>query len=103
MMDNRALTKVGRPFAAFAGLCLLLVLCSGCGPNLPTAEHYYDEGSELYEQERYAESVGQFSEAIAIDEGYALAYGGRGMAYIELDEYQLALDDFEQAISLDPE
>ena len=43
-----------------------------------------------------------YSKALELSPEYALVYSNRGDAYIELGEYQKAIDDCTEAIKLDP-
>ena len=41
------------------------------------------------------------TKAIALDNNYALAYVGRGIAYCNLKKYDLAIDDYTKTIKID--
>ncbi|MDR2905321.1 MAG: tetratricopeptide repeat protein [Helicobacteraceae bacterium] len=63
---------------------------------------------ELFGQAKNAERRGDFqaainlySQAIAIDPKDVNAYNNRGLAYIKLENYDQAIEDFAQAIALD--
>lgn len=46
--------------------------------------------------------VGTYSDAIARNPGFAIAYNNRGVAYARLGDYARALEDFNQALRLNP-
>ena len=48
------------------------------------------------------EAVAQFTRALALDPKFALAYNGRGFAFLRLKQYSAAVADFDQAIRLNP-
>jgi len=55
------------------------------------------------EQGDYAEAVLSYSEALRANPEYTLAYGNRGLAYLQLERYQRAIDDFNTLIRRDRE
>ena len=57
---------------------------------------------QLYEEKKLAERLPLLTKAIELKPDYALAYNSRGVAYAELEQYELALVDYTSAISLDP-
>jgi tetratricopeptide (TPR) repeat protein len=61
----------------------------------------YAEGSALLKREEYAEAVPYFSKAIAVKPEYR-AYFGRAGAYQNLERMELAIEDYTQAIRLNP-
>lgn len=66
------------------------------------AEALNDLGHEAYLAGNDQLAVQYFTQAIAADPNYALAYGNRGAAYTNLDMLDLALADLDTAIRLDP-
>ncbi|MEW5988404.1 MAG: tetratricopeptide repeat protein, partial [Chloroflexota bacterium] len=59
---------------------------------------------QLYlRQDRYAEAISVFTQAIETEPSDAFAYIGRGAAHKALQQYQNALADFSQAIALEPD
>ena len=87
-------------------LVLLLTLC-GCGQkgSAPSWQEQYDLGVRYLSDGNYEEAIIAFTAAIKIDTKNALAYIGRGDAYLgqgAADEYlSAAFSDFETALSLD--
>jgi len=57
---------------------------------------------KLLVENKYAESIEQFNEAIRLDPGLALAYNGRGFARYLLRQYAEAILDYDRAIRLNP-
>lgn len=68
-------------------------------PHLALA--HYNRGEMCMRQQRYAESVNHFNRALRIEPD-AKTYTNRGLAYINLNNAEDALSDFNQAIQLDP-
>lgn len=85
-------------------LTLLLGL-PACGEKAPTWQEQYELGVRYLEESNYEEAIIAFAAAIEIDPNRALAYVGRGDAYIGSGETEetlaVAQADFEQAIELD--
>ena len=100
--------------------CLILMLlsltpraCGGSGPE-PTlvastqeqaqklARRHLDAGVALHESGRFADAVPEYDLALRLYPHYDEAYMNRGMAYAQLDENQRAIQDFEQAVRLNP-
>ena len=50
--------------------------------------------------EKRPQAIASYSAALRCDKGYALAYLNRGLALLDLKQFQVALDDFEQAAAL---
>ena len=55
-----------------------------------------------YNSKDYNEKIKLYSEAIYLKPNYEYAYNNRGHAYIELEKYDLAIQDLNKAISLNP-
>lgn len=88
-------------------LCALLAAACG-GDGSPSAERlaaqeFYDAGQALTESDNWSPAILQYSQALAIDPTFALAYAGRGNAYYGRREYTKAIDDYTQALELDPD
>jgi tetratricopeptide (TPR) repeat protein len=50
----------------------------------------------------YRDAIDSYSEAIAKNDRFALAYVNRGRAYYDLGEYRKAIENFNSAISVEP-
>jgi serine/threonine protein kinase len=71
-------------------------------PNEPLAGgDPYAQGNALLKQGEYAKAVPYFSKAIAVKPEYR-AYFGRAGAYQNLERMELAIEDYTQAIRLNP-
>lgn len=84
---------------------LILLLSVACAANVSTWQEQYDLGLRYLSEGNYEEAIIAFTAAIEIDSKQALAYVGRGDAYIlsgETEENLAAAQaDYETAISLD--
>lgn len=56
----------------------------------------------LQKQERYPEAIQLFTECLSIEKGYAFVWQFRGDCYWKIGDYKNALNDYLQAIELDP-
>ena len=72
-----------------------------------------DEGNACFKEGNYAEAITQYDAAFAIahtcanaygldDDLYGKLHGNRAEAYLQLGQYERALEDAEQAIEYDP-
>ncbi|MFP4060166.1 MAG: tetratricopeptide repeat protein [bacterium] len=66
-------------------------------------EMYLNRGMELAQNHDLFKAISAFSEAIDLNEEYALAYDKRGIAHTKVMNYHRALKDFNRAIKIDPE
>lgn len=86
-------------------LVISLFLAMSACAKTPTWEEQYDLGVRYLSENNYEEAIIAFTAAIEIDPKQALAYVGRGDAYVlsaEADDtLRLAQTDYEQAIELD--
>lgn len=70
----------------------------------PAVEYAYNNrGIVLMNQERYDESVSDFSRAIELNPVYPIVFLNRGIARIRQNKYAEAIADFDKAIELKPE
>ncbi len=102
-------------YKAICTAAALLLLLTACAGNVEqegeseaselTWQDYYDLGIRYLSEGNYAEAILVFMAAIEIDPKQALAYMGRGNAYIGSGETEenlaAALADYERAIELD--
>lgn len=72
-------------------ICVCLLSCSGCGSLV-------SKGADLLEEERYEEAAEQFQAAIEKGKSLSQSYEGLGIAYMELEEYEKAVQALEQAL-----
>jgi tetratricopeptide (TPR) repeat protein len=57
----------------------------------------------LLQLERYDEALAAFDEAIASEPDFAASYANRGILFDRMADYRRAIQDYEQALRLDPE
>jgi tetratricopeptide (TPR) repeat protein len=72
-------------------------------PTLPElASINVHQGLKYYDLGRWQEAIVAFSDAIAINPNFAVAYFGLGVTYSRLDNWETALTYFEKTIELNP-
>ena len=71
--------------------------------NQNSYQHYLDLGNRYLSDLKYSEAVNAFTKAIDIEPKRAQAYEGRADAYANMQEYDLAIVDYERAIELAPD
>lgn len=72
-------------------------------PNYKKAENYYNFARVLFEQGKFDQAKKLLESSINASELYAPSYALYGSIHIEEKEYQLGLDKFEAALSIDSE
>ncbi len=75
----------------------LAALFAGCA----SGQAEYERGVELREQGDLTAAIVAFSDAIASNDEFALAYNDRGELYRSMGRFELALADFDRAIASD--
>ena len=68
--------------------------------NQNSYQHYMDLGNRYLSELKYSEAVNAFTKAIDIEPKRSQAYEGRADAYANMQEYDLAIADYERAIEL---
>jgi tetratricopeptide (TPR) repeat protein len=63
---------------------------------------YVERGYVLRELKRFAQAVTAYSKAIQL-KPHAWTYNNRGIAYADLKQYQLAIDDYNQSLAINPD
>lgn len=94
---NQALEKVKVP--SVTGPISLQILMKVWYPKA-AAVAFFKKGFELQKADKNKEAVQQYSQAIAVDPADTEAYACRAIAYNALAEYDKAIADVTQAISL---
>ncbi len=64
-----------------------------------TFGEYVHEAAALYEKGLYEEAIDPWNEVIKRDGGYALAYHGLGKAYLNIGDYEKAMENFKISVS----
>lgn len=70
--------------------------------KLAEANSLYREGRQYADQQRFADAIPLFDQAIQANPRYAQAYNSRCYAYLRLKDYDKAVADCSQAIQFDP-
>jgi tetratricopeptide (TPR) repeat protein len=68
----------------------------------PVAEGYNDQGTILSNHGKYVEAIEEYNKAVKQYAEYAIAFNNRGVAYALSGDTQKALDDFNQALRINP-
>ena len=80
---------------------VLTILCS-CSERSETALDLFNKAKALnYTDQKKA--IEYLNNAIKLNPSYADAFNERGIAYFQLGQNKLAVDDFNEAISLKPD
>ena len=69
---------------------------------MENSEFWTIRGNDLFDQEKFGDSLIAYSLALKIDPRYKFALVGRGAALGALDKHLEALRDFESALKIDP-
>ncbi len=75
----------------------LLIFSSGCD----SAEDWFEEGNNLYNQDRYEEAADCYQKALAINPYYADAWVNRGVCFFAMRNFEEALPCYNKALELD--
>jgi tetratricopeptide (TPR) repeat protein len=67
------------------------------------AEDYYNRGVARLEKRENDSTISDFTKAIEMRPGFAMAYSYRGRAYLRKSEYDHAISDLNKAIEIDPQ
>jgi tetratricopeptide (TPR) repeat protein len=70
--------------------------------QLKSANDFFLQGDYEYEKGKCTEAVEYYSKAIELDSNFTEAYNNRGYTYMRMREYEAALHDLNQAITLRP-
>jgi len=82
---------------------ILILFSCGTDSENKAAKSKFNQGVKFFRDSEYGRAITSFSEAILIDSGYFQAYNNRGLSYAMLDQSNSALNDYDQAISLNPD
>lgn len=67
-----------------------------------TAESFYNQGIEKYNNKNFLGAIEDYSQAIKINPNYVDAYNNRGLASYKLGDSEGAIEDYNQAIKINP-
>ncbi|MEO8954326.1 MAG: tetratricopeptide repeat protein [Ktedonobacteraceae bacterium] len=67
-----------------------------------TAQQWFEEGYELFEQGKYEEAIHAYDQAIRLNPNDEKAYNNKGYALENLKRYEEAIQSYDQAIRLNP-
>ncbi len=67
------------------------------------AKEAYTKAGVFFEQNKFEEAIGLYTDAINIDPSYASAYFNRALSYAILNRYSEAMADAQKVLSLEPE
>ncbi len=65
------------------------------------AENKKEEGNNLYKTKKYHEALGCYSQAIELCPENPAFYGNRAACHMMLSQYNKALEDAKQSVSID--
>lgn len=67
-----------------------------------SAVEYKNAGNKLCSLNRYEEAINYYNKAIAQNSEVAIYYSNRALCYLKLEDWQSAIKDCRQALSLEP-
>ena len=63
----------------------------------------FSRRAEIYQkQEKFAEAIADYSEAIRLNPDFAYHHDNRGDVYLQMKDYEKAIADYSEAVRLDP-
>ena len=68
-----------------------------------TAEEWFNEGYDLYNQGRYEEAIECYNKALEIDPDYGDAWNNKGIVLDDLGRYEEAIECYNKALEIDPD
>jgi tetratricopeptide (TPR) repeat protein len=78
-----------------------IVLFSAC--SFSDTENYIKRGDELILLEKYNEAISAYTKAIKLDSLNSIVFYKRALVLYEIEKYDLAIKDLDDAIKLNPE
>ena len=85
--------------AGLIDLGRLLLLAAQLLPTIPAALHWYEQGTDSLRNGAYYQASKALTQAIQIDDNYALAHARLAQAWTELDYMERAKDELLAATS----
>jgi tetratricopeptide (TPR) repeat protein len=86
---------------SFGSVILASVFICGAGAQ-SSAHQFCDDGDQAASVGRYDDAIAFYNQAIKTDDKLSRAYLNRGIAYDNLNKFDLALKDFDKALELCP-
>lgn len=93
-------------FITAQALFALLILATATAQAQTTtaaARFYAQRGNERYAQDKLEQAIADYDTALAIDPRNAAVFNARGLTWLALKDYGLAIRDLNQAIKLAPD
>jgi len=86
-------------------LAFSVVLFSACnrGKQPETADEWYLQGDNLYNQKKYTKALESFDKAILLFPDYTEAWIGKGLVMDALGNSEQAVKYYDKALSINPE
>jgi tetratricopeptide (TPR) repeat protein len=85
-----------------ATVAVLVLFICGCIVLGSPANDAYKQVNDLMKAKDFKGAIIALDRAIELDPKSAAAYSNRGSAYLSLERYQKAMDDYNKAIELNP-
>ena len=85
-----------------SGIFFSLLLLNITSVYATSAAEYSHLGNVNSKEEKYPQSILNYTKAIGSDPNFASAYYNRGFVYIKMRKYKLAIADLDRAIELRP-
>jgi tetratricopeptide (TPR) repeat protein len=82
-------------------VCAVLV-AAGCGKSERTKEQFFEAGTQYAQQQKYAEAILEYRNALKLDPKFAAAHGKLGEALLEANDGAGALRELVVAADLSP-
>jgi tetratricopeptide (TPR) repeat protein len=82
--------------------CTTIIKSDRATPDKPL-DAFMLRGFAYYKKHDYARAIEDYSEAIRMEPGNAMAYNARGAAYRAMGDYDHAIQDYDYAIRLKPD
>jgi tetratricopeptide (TPR) repeat protein len=78
-----------------------IVAINQSNEDLQLLQQTYNKASDFFSSGQFKQAIESYSQVVAIDSVYVLAYYNRGLSYKELKQYDLAILDMDRSYKLD--